>query len=156
MCSFYTMLWYFMPTFPTHILPLPQRTKSRLIYSSFFGVGETKSAHPFNKGRFSTSPVWLRLNSVAQMVICMQGTKPRFSPSVRKVLWRREWQLTPVFLPGESHGPRSLAGYSLCSRKELNTTEWLSLLLLMSFRKFTIKMDKETVYHSTLTFQHND
>ena len=30
--------------------------------------------------------------------------KPRFNPWVRKILWRREWQLTPVFLPGEFHG----------------------------------------------------
>ena len=28
-----------------------------------------------------------------------------------KILWRRKWQPTPVFLPGKSHGPRSLAGY---------------------------------------------
>ena len=31
---------------------------------------------------------------------------------VGKIPWRREWQPTPVFLPGESHGWRSLAGYS--------------------------------------------
>ena len=31
---------------------------------------------------------------------------------VRKIPWRMKWQLTPVFLPGESHGQRSLAGYS--------------------------------------------
>ena len=31
---------------------------------------------------------------------------------VRKIPWRRKWQPTPVFLPGESHGQRSLAGYS--------------------------------------------
>ena len=30
-----------------------------------------------------------------------------------KIPWRRAWQPTPVFLPGESHGQRSLAGYSL-------------------------------------------
>ena len=39
---------------------------------------------------------------------------------------RREWQPTPVFLPGKSHGQRSLAGYSLWSRKEPVTTEWLT------------------------------
>ena len=33
------------------------------------------------------------------------------------------WQPTPVFLPGESHGPRSLGGYSPRGRKELDTTE---------------------------------
>ena len=37
----------------------------------------------------------------------------RFNPWVRKILWRREWQPTPVFLPGDFHGQRNLAGYSL-------------------------------------------
>ena len=33
-------------------------------------------------------------------------------PWVRKIPWRRKWQCTPVFLPGKSHGQRSLVGYS--------------------------------------------
>ena len=36
----------------------------------------------------------------------------RFDPWVEKVPWIREGQPTPVFLPGESHGERSLVGYS--------------------------------------------
>ena len=40
-----------------------------------------------------------------------------------KIPWRRKWQRTPVFLPGESHGQRSLVGYSPRGRKELGTTE---------------------------------
>ena len=36
--------------------------------------------------------------------------------------WRRKWQPTPVFLPGESHGWRSLVGYSPQGRKESDTT----------------------------------
>ena len=39
--------------------------------------------------------------------------------------WRRKWQLTPVFLPGESQGRGSLVGCSPWGRKESNTTEWL-------------------------------
>jgi len=35
-----------------------------------------------------------------------------FNPWIRKIPWRRALQLTPVFLPGESHGQRSLVGYS--------------------------------------------
>ena len=35
-----------------------------------------------------------------------------FDPWVGKIPWRRKWQPTPVFLPGESHGWRSLVGYS--------------------------------------------
>ena len=37
--------------------------------------------------------------------------------------WRRKWQPTPVFLPGESHGWRSLAGYGPWGHKESDTTE---------------------------------
>ena len=36
----------------------------------------------------------------------------RFDPWIGKIPWRRAWQATPVFLPGESHGQRRLAGYS--------------------------------------------
>ena len=35
-----------------------------------------------------------------------------FDSWVRKILWRRKWQPTPIFLPGKSHGQRSLLGYS--------------------------------------------
>ena len=35
-----------------------------------------------------------------------------FDPWVRKILWKRKWKASAVFLPGESHGQRSLAGYS--------------------------------------------
>ena len=41
--------------------------------------------------------------------------------------WRRKWQPTPVFLPGESHGQRSMAGCSLWGRTESDTTEHRSL-----------------------------
>ena len=39
--------------------------------------------------------------------------------------WRRKRLPTPVFLPGGSHGQRSLAGYSSGGHKELEMTEWL-------------------------------
>ena len=40
--------------------------------------------------------------------------------------WRRKWQPTPVFLPGESQGRESLVGCHLWGHTELDTTEWLS------------------------------
>ena len=49
--------------------------------------------------------------------------RPRFNPWVGKIHLRREWQLTPVFLPGKSHGQRSLAGYSQWGCKELDMIE---------------------------------
>ena len=45
-----------------------------------------------------------------------------FDPWVGKIPWRRKWQPTPVFLPGEFHGQRSLAGYSPWDGKESDTT----------------------------------
>ena len=45
---------------------------------------------------------------------------------VGKIPWRREWQLTPVFLLGESHGQRSLTGYSPWGLKEPDMTEQLN------------------------------
>ena len=48
---------------------------------------------------------WLR-----NWTICLQCRRPWFPPWVGKIPWRRKWQPTPVFLPGEFHGQRSLAG----------------------------------------------
>ena len=47
----------------------------------------------------------------------------QFHPWVRKIPWRRARQPTPVFLPGESHGQRSLVGYSPRGCKESNITK---------------------------------
>ena len=42
---------------------------------------------------------------------CRRHKRCGFNPWVGKIHWRRKWQPTPVFLPGESHGQRSLTGY---------------------------------------------
>ena len=47
----------------------------------------------------------------------------QFDPWVRKIPWRRAWQPTPVFLPRESCGQRSLVGYSPQGCKESDMTE---------------------------------
>ena len=64
----------------------------------------------------------------------------RFDPWVGKIPWRRAWQPTPVSLPGESHGQRSLVGYSLWGRKESDTTE-----------RYWVK-DSERIFTSSLKF----
>ena len=53
------------------------------------------------------------------------------NPWVGKIPWRREWQPTPVFLPGESRGQR----YSPWGRKKLDTTEQITLSLSYSRKK---------------------
>ena len=54
---------------------------------------------------------------------CRRHKRRRFNPWVRKIPWRWAWQPIPVFLPGESYGPRSLAGYSPQGHKELDMTD---------------------------------
>ena len=73
--------------------------------------------------------------------------KTQVSHWAGKILWRREWQPTPVFLPGESYGQRSLEGCSPWGCKESDTTEQLTLvdyycvflqLLQLSYRRQAI------------------
>jgi hypothetical protein len=64
----------------------------------------------FQKGMFLVMeglPWWL-----SGKEFTWQGRRLRFNPWVRKLPGRRNWQPTPVFLPGEPHGQRGLAGYS--------------------------------------------
>ena len=56
---------------------------------------------------------------------CRRHKRWGFSPWIGKIPWRRVWQPSPAFLPGESHGQRSLGGYSPWGRKESDTTERL-------------------------------
>ena len=58
---------------------------------------------------------WLR--------ICLNCRRFKFSLWVCKSPWRRKWQSTPIFLPGESHVPRSPTGYNPWGHKESDTTE---------------------------------
>ena len=65
-----------------------------------------------------------RASLVAQMVKNLLAVQEAWVQSLgQEDPWRREWEPTPVFLPGESHGQRSLAGYSPWGFKELDTTE---------------------------------
>ena len=52
---------------------------------------------------------------------------PWVDPWVGKIPWRRNWQPTPMFLAGEFHEQRSLAGYSPWGHKESDMTEQLTL-----------------------------
>ena len=57
----------------------------------------------------------------------MQGTRV---PSLgQEGVWRKKWQPTPVFLPREFHGQRSLVGYSLRCCKELDITKQLTCIV---------------------------
>ena len=54
-----------------------------------------------------------------QLKYACQFRRLGFNPWVRKIPWRKKWQWTPVFSPGESHGQRTLVGYSPWDRKSV-------------------------------------
>ena len=58
--------------------------------------------------------------------ICLQCRRPRFSPWVGKIPWRKKWLPTPVFLPEEAHGQRSLGWATVTRITESDTTEQLT------------------------------
>ena len=66
-------------------------------------------------------PRWLSAKESACQ--CRIPQKRGFNPWVRKILWRRRWQPTPVFLLGISHEKRSLVGYSPGGHKESEMTD---------------------------------
>ena len=68
-------------------------------------------------------------SKTSQVVQCKEYTwqcrgckRYGFIPWVRKILWNRKWQPTPVFLPGKLHGQRSLVGYNPWGCKESDMT----------------------------------
>ena len=63
-----------------------------------------------------------------------------------EIPWRRAWPPTPVFLPGEFHGQRSLAGDSPWGRKESDTTEWLSTAWYLKKENFKQYNFKKSVF----------
>ena len=71
-------------------------------------------------------PRWLsgKKESACQ---CRRHRRPEFDPWIGKILWRRKWQPTPGFLPGESHEQRSWAVPSMKSQKsQTRLSNWVS------------------------------
>ena len=65
---------------------------------------------PLQSGSHLSFKIYLLIGSVVKNLPANAGD--RFDLWVRKIIWRRKWQPILVFLPGKSHGQRSLAGYS--------------------------------------------
>ena len=75
-------------------------------------------------------------------------------PGSRKILCRRVWQPTLVFLPGEAHGQRSLTGYSPEGHKELEMTgETLHTLFHQANRAWTLFLGSSTEINCIATEQ---
>ena len=64
------------------------------------------------------------------------------TPEVERSSWRRRWHPTPVFLPGKSHGQRSLVGCNPWSHKELDKTEHTHILYY--FKRIVTYVMKKT------------
>ena len=94
----YTKKHTYTYTTQTNTLPsahkCTQNTPQTYIYPTTYIQGFPHSS--VGKNLPSVQETWVRL----------------FGSWVGKIPWKRKWQPTPVFLPGESHGQRSLAGYS--------------------------------------------
>ena len=84
-----------------------------------------------------------------------QVRRRRFDPYVWKISWRRRWQPTPVFLPGKSHGHKSLAGYNPWGhrvRPSLVTKQQLFLYILFQIL-FRYRFLQDIKFNSlTITF----
>ena len=76
---------------------------------------------------------------------CLQCRRPGSYPWVGNTPWRRAWQPTLVFLPGESRGQWSLGGYSPWGHKETDMAERLTL----SLSCFWHHMESGTIWAST-------
>ena len=86
-----------------------------LILSNFINPQWQRNTDSFELLGF---PRWLS----GKKTTCQWG-RHGFSPWIGKIPWRGKWQPTPLFLPGKSHGQRSLAVYSPWGRKEPDMTE---------------------------------
>ena len=72
---------------------------------------------------------WLALRTSLALRICLPHERPGFDLWVGKIPWGRKWQPTPVFLPGEFHGQRSLVSYSPWGPEEQLTLKVWEVLL---------------------------
>ena len=94
--------------FNTWIGTIPWRRER--LPTPVFWPGEFQGLYWVAKSRTRQSDFHLQLWNV------LRCRRPNFD-WIRKIPWRKEWLPTPVFLPGEFHGQRSLASYSSWGRK---------------------------------------
>ena len=93
-------------------------------------------------------PRWL--SSKESACQCRRHRRCRFNPWVRKIPWRRKWQL-PWVLPGKFHGQRSLAGYRPWGRKESDIAKWLSMHWVLTCARHWLTF----AWFTSVNFQNN-
>ena len=95
-----------------YIRNLDSRHRNGSAIQSLLGVLTPYQGHNYGL------PWWLRWGR-----ICLWCRRHGFDSWVGKIPWRRAWLFIAVFMLGEFHGQKSLVGYSLRGRKELDKTE---------------------------------
>ena len=104
------------------------------VAQSYLTLCDAKDCSPPGSSVYGDSPgknAGVGCHALLQGIFPAQGwnlgvlhcRRPGFACWVRKIPWRRAWQPTPAFLPGESHGQRSLVGYHPWGRKESDATD---------------------------------
>ena len=107
-------IWIFI----SKVISLLFKMLCRFVIAS---LPRSKHLSGFNVVLSKGFPRWCRGKESACQ--CRMHKRLGFHPSVRRILWRRKWQLTPVFLPGKFYGQRNLVSYSPWGCKEAVTTE---------------------------------
>ena len=87
---------------------------------------------------------------------CKRHKRCRFDPWVRKIPWRRVWQPTLIFLPGESHEQGNLVGYSPQGGKELEMTEAPEYAHTHGICNFSIYLLCVVAIDPDLNFEHRN
>ena len=126
MCSSKPRLWESLPD--KHLVSLPKKCKEKGERQIGKELLNERNLKPDIKQLKSVDLIWIwfkQANSIENMTFMRHLESCMLNPPANagdrrdaglspggKTPWRRAWQSTPVFLPGESHGQRSLAGYS--------------------------------------------
>ena len=118
----------------------------------------TPSAHGLQGPRSCVSlrPVPFASQVVQRWRTCWtteETQETRFDPWAGKLPWRRAWRPTPVLLPGESHGQRSLAGYSPGGHKEADMSERLQNTPVLLSLGQCLGQDLSFIHQQRLTEQ---
>ena len=96
--------------------------------------------------------IWVRVSAISLAGSVVK--KKNLPANAGKISWKRKWQPAPVFLPGESHGQSSLAGFSPRGRKELDMTElaWSSSSAILVSHSVFLGLSTYTGYSNSICF----
>ena len=122
-------------------------------YQIWYQIREYECAG-FSAAPFDVQRYLIDMRGSDSKSVCLQCGRPGFYPWVGKIPRRRKWQPTPVFLPGKSHGQRSLACYSPWGCKESDTTERFHFTsILVIFLCISLETH-DTCYHFHVLIYH--